>query len=116
MVEVLGAGTRQVLLSADTARKQAARHPDLEPEEYRVLPSLFRDGAVIQQDEQRLVFFEAPGERWYKAVVKATGDGQEIYLVSFQRMHSDAGLLRREFRRLLHTGTPLKGDFGWVQD
>lgn len=80
----LNAKQNTVLLSAETLNKQRRNHPELTDNEYRLLPDLINEGAVIEQDNQRVVFFRR-NSRLYKAVVKTTKSGREIYLVSFHR-------------------------------
>ncbi|MBF0273467.1 MAG: minor capsid protein [Magnetococcales bacterium] len=93
--KVLGTDGQVVKLSSDTLDKQSRSHPDLTPEEYRTLPRI-TEGEVVQQDDQRLVFFKSEG-RLYKAVIKATRDRRELYVTSFQR--ADEGEKRRETKR-----------------
>ncbi|MBF0164839.1 MAG: minor capsid protein [Magnetococcales bacterium] len=91
----LGSKSQVVTLSLDTMEKQLSHHPELRLEEYQKLPRI-TDGEVIQQDEHRLIFFRVE-DRLYKAVVKVTRDGQELYLVSFYR--TDEAEMQRDSRR-----------------
>lgn len=97
----LNAKQNTVLLSAETLTKQRRNHPELTDNEYRLLPDLINKGAVIEQDKQRVVFFRRDG-RLYKAVVKTTKSGDEIYMVSFHR--ADA----RDFDREVNRGSLLR--------
>lgn len=109
LANAIGAKVRRVVLSDQTAAKQRERHPDLAPKEYTILPAMFRDGLVIQQAKEKLVFFRQAG-RWYKAVVKAAAKGQELYVVSFHRVAGDGA---KEIARELKRGTvvrPMKGE------
>lgn len=95
----IGAGVRRVDLSSETVAKQRQAHPDLTLAEYQLLPEVIRRGLVMRQGDVRLAFFQDAG-RWYKAVVKATGDGRALYATSYHRLHGDAAKeIARERRR-----------------
>ena len=82
----IGAKTRAVTLSDETLKKQKIEHPDLKLDEYEVIPDMFRDGLVIQESDQVLIFFRV-GKRLYRGVVKSTADRNEIFMSSFHRSH-----------------------------
>ncbi len=95
----LGSQVRRVDLSAETMAKQQANHVDLTLAEYQLLPQVIREGTIITQGTLKVAFFHE-GDRWYKAVVKATGRGDALYLVSFHRIHGDgAREIAREMAR-----------------
>ncbi|MEX0732851.1 MAG: phage minor head protein [Aquisalimonadaceae bacterium] len=98
----LGARSQLVRLSPETFDKQARRHTDLTAGDYRRLPAMLADGIVIRQDDSRAAVFAQHGERWWKAVVKRTGDGDRLYVVSFHV--TDA----RELRRMRRQGRVLR--------
>jgi hypothetical protein len=98
----VGARSQVVRLSADTFDKQSRQHADLTPDDYRRLPLLLAEGIAIQQDDARVVLFRRFGERWWKAVVKRTGEADRLYLVSFHRANA------RELRREQERGTVLR--------
>lgn len=81
---ILKADQNAVLLSEQTLVKQLKNHPDLTLAEYRLLPDIINRGEVIQESGQNLIFYHAGG-KLYKAVVKATRDGSELYLTTFFR-------------------------------
>ncbi|MBM9400371.1 hypothetical protein JUN65_02025 [Gluconacetobacter azotocaptans] len=96
--KALGAETPSVTLSGETIEKQAGHHPDLDAQDYRVLPEMLAHPTVVaRQDDRRLLLFRWAG-RLYRAVLKATGDGRETYLVSFHR--TSAGAARRALRKM----------------
>lgn len=82
--EILGAKAQQVLLSADTLAKQTAAHPEIALGDYQKLQTIMDAGEVYRQGDQRLVFIKLD-DVWYRAVVKVTAAGDEIYLVSLIR-------------------------------
>ncbi len=94
--QLMGAGQRTVLLSADSMLKQDGKtgrsngHPELTDEEYCLLPDLIGRGLVLKEDQQNAVYFHH-NKKVYRAVVKTTKDGRENYMQSFRRS-SDAAL------------------------
>lgn len=96
LAATIGAGVRRVDVSSDTLKKQREHHPELQLEEYQVVPEMFRTGLVIRDGEQALVFFKQAG-RTYKAAVKATKEGNALFLTSFHRASEKtiAGVRRR---------------------
>lgn len=97
----LQAQNRIVWLSRETMEKQRTAHPELTDAEYQLLPAMFSEGLVIQQTDQRVAFYRREG-RLYKAVAKATTDGNEIYAVTFYRADE------REIQRDRARGTVLQ--------
>lgn len=102
----LGASSQVVRLSPDTFRKQLRQHADLTVADYRQLPAILNRGILIEQDERTLVAFRLrEGEsrnRWWKVAVKRTGNGDRLYVVSFQKADD------RELRRLRRQGRVLR--------
>ena len=79
----------RVRLSAETAKKQGTRHPDLGPADYRHLQRIIDRGAVGRQGERTLLInLEQDGRHWC-AVIKATGRGDEIYLTAYHRIKAN---------------------------
>ena len=75
---------RAVLVSAETAVKQATHHPDLTLDEYLCLREVIEYGELSVKDG-RLVFFHQTGNgRLYRAIVKA-GAEKQVLLVTFHR-------------------------------
>jgi hypothetical protein len=97
LARLVQAKRQTVLLSAETMDKQRESHPDLQPHEYQLIPEAIERGEVIAQGEDRLVFLHRE-QRLYKAVVKATQDREELFLISLQRADE------RERQRMLRKG------------
>ncbi|MEO0442814.1 MAG: phage minor head protein [Pseudomonadota bacterium] len=76
-----------VLLSADTMSQQRKQYPDLTDDEYRLLPNVLNQGAVISQGQEHGVFFQQDGQL-YKAVVRATDDKENLTVTSFRQADS----------------------------
>lgn len=89
--EALDVLVRRVDLSSDTITKQAARHPELSLGEYQQLPELIRDGLVVPDAGEKAVALfgllrDPDGQsRLYRAVLKRTGEGDALFLVTFHR-------------------------------
>lgn len=82
--EQVGAKTNRVQLSGETIQKQLKRHPDLTVAAYRNLPKIFEEGLIIKDSSKTLVFILV-GDKVYRAVIKATNDGKEIFATSLTR-------------------------------
>jgi uncharacterized protein with gpF-like domain len=82
----LGAKSSQVLLSAETLAKQVLHraNQDIDLDDYfRVQPTLEKPDLVIEDRQHHLLFYRVEGKT-YKATVKVTQDGKEVYLQSFR--------------------------------
>lgn len=101
LAAAIGSQAREVRLSSESMRKQRENHPDLTVEEYRLLPAITKDGLVIQDKENVLMFFKR-FDRWYRATVKGTSEGQELFLVSFHRVEE------KDIRRLRRRGKVIR--------
>jgi hypothetical protein len=86
LAQEIRAVTRIVELSGDTAGKQRARHPDLRPDDYRVIQQALDGGRLQRQGDTHLrADIEIDGI-WWRAVIKRTQDGGELFLVSLHRL------------------------------
>ena len=87
LLAVLGGQSPIVLLSGETARKQAEKHPDITPDDYARIQDVVDRGLVVRQGEPTLVFVaETEAGKWWRLVIKRTVDGRETYLVAFHRI------------------------------
>jgi len=98
----LGA-TRQVAdLSAETALKQLARHPELTPQDYALAQATV-DGATRRiKDGPRTMIFIREAEDGHLLVVKATQSGEGLFVTSFRRISAnpaERARLIRQFER-----------------
>eukprot|EP00747_Dinoflagellata_sp_TGD_P036892 gnl/TRDRNA2_/TRDRNA2_138765_c0_seq3.p1 gnl/TRDRNA2_/TRDRNA2_138765_c0~~gnl/TRDRNA2_/TRDRNA2_138765_c0_seq3.p1 ORF type:complete len:159 (+),score=24.08 gnl/TRDRNA2_/TRDRNA2_138765_c0_seq3:91-567(+) len=102
-----------VWLSSDTMMKQLRVHPELCEEDYAQTVAAFGECEVVKEGRngysRHLLFLVRRGERhgWrtWKAAVKATEDGEELYLVTLHPLEArevdvirNAGLVLREAR------------------
>lgn len=100
----IGARARMVMLSRTTTQKQDARHPELAQAEYQKLPAILASPDLIeQQSAGRTAFYRFIDDRWYRAAVKVTASGDEIWLLHLQRVRED------EMRRLRRRRVMLEG-------
>lgn len=98
MRETLGATTRTVLFSDYTAEKGARKHDDVDAQDYLVVQRLIDEGHATRDRDKHVVYTgEIDGKMW-KAAVKVTADGREVYLSSLHRLRS-AGKADRIRRR-----------------
>ncbi|GBQ15227.1 hypothetical protein CFR78_04265 [Komagataeibacter rhaeticus] len=95
----LGGGSRTVHMSGQTMEKQLERHPDLTDDDYRMVPQVLANPAVVAASRARHVMLLSHAGRLYRAIVKVTGDGKENWLQSFHRTNAVEG--RRAIAKLL---------------
>lgn len=94
---LLKVNTPVVQLSAQTLVDHKARHPEIGLDTYRLLPAMVRNGLVISQGNNKLVFVRQ-GATLYKTVVKATAKGDELYVLTLYQVSE------REIERDLKRG------------
>ena len=98
----IGAQTRTVMLSGETAGKQKLRHPELYADEYRFVQSAIDRGEQIKDGERNLVFLLE--EDGYVCVVKSTVSGNGVFVTSFRRLSKDEAKRDSEIARLRRKG------------
>ncbi|CAK0848243.1 unnamed protein product [Prorocentrum cordatum] len=113
LARAVGASAGPIWLSPETAAKQRRRHPELSERDYLQAAGAFGDCEVVKEGRngysRHLLFLVKRGTRhawrWWKAAVKATEDGAELYLVTLHPLESrevdvirDAGWVLREAR------------------
>ncbi len=97
----IGARSRTVRLSTETAAKQARRHPDLEPADYARVQRILDQGEMFAGYERQAVGFLEENGRLWRAVVKATVDGSETYLVTLHKAQPrDRDVAQRRWVRI----------------
>jgi hypothetical protein len=102
LASMLGAHGTTVLLSAQTRQKQDARHGELTLDDYRMLPATIMLGEHRRQEWNKSVVLFMDCEatnRNYRACIKATEDGRELFVVSFHRIR--AKTFAREWKKAL---------------
>lgn len=101
LAAAIGSTAREVRLSSESMRKQRENHPELSVAEYRLLPRVMQNGMVIRDKERVLMIFKRV-DRWYRATIKSTSDGHELFLVSFHRAEE------KDIRRLRRRGKVIR--------
>merc|ERR1719506_3237010 len=92
----VGARGGPIWFSAETARKQRRVHPELSDADYTETLGALSDCEVVKEGRNgynhHLLFLIKRGERhawrWWKVAVKATEDGNELYLVTLHPLES----------------------------
>lgn len=101
----IGAVNGNVWFSKDTAIKQQLVHPDICIDDYTDVINHFDDCEVVKEGRngyvRALLFLIKRGGRyswrWWKAAIKATVDGQELYLVTVHQLEAKEVDTIREF-------------------
>jgi hypothetical protein len=93
----IGAKTRQVVFSAESMAKNLREHPELEAEEYALLPRLNGNspGALVIQDRDNACVVIQENGRRYLAAIKATQSGESVFATSFHRLEHPEDLVRK---------------------
>ena len=93
-------------LSPETLTKQVAEHGELSVAEYARVQRVVQEATeVLQHGQQHLVFIqEDPANRGFVLVVKATRDGNELFVTSFRRLPTGVARRDSELRRLRKKG------------
>ncbi|MFZ5427710.1 MAG: phage minor head protein [Thermodesulfobacteriota bacterium] len=96
---LIGARCQVGRLSQQTAGKQAKNHPEIGAEDYRLAQEAVDEGERIQESASKLDYvLDRPDG--ILVVVKATVEGEELYVQSLTRLSGDAAKRERELRRL----------------
>lgn len=85
VASALGARSKMVRLSGETAAKQRSRHADLHPADYARVQRILDEGEWFTQSGTHALGFLEEDGRWWRAAVKATADGTETYLKTLHR-------------------------------
>ena len=81
---ILGTQSGELLLSAQTAAKQYAKHPEIGIADYAIVQDMLDRGEIIKDRDLHIgIVHEADG--WYYAVIKTTKTGKAAYLQSLRR-------------------------------
>jgi len=85
-VAEIGSKTRVVLFSDYTSAKGAKKHKDIGQDDYLLVQLLMEQGDYTEDKENHLTFIgtDDNGKHW-KAVVKKTRDGKQLYLQTLHR-------------------------------
>ena len=90
LLAALGGRSKSVRLSPATADKQARKHPDVNPGDYRLVQVLIERGeAIVEKGPTLVLVGELAPDKWWRAVVKRTREGHGTYLVTLHRIKSN---------------------------
>lgn len=103
LAKLLGAKTRVVQFSSDTAFKQKATHPELISDDYAELDKLIHEGLVVTQGNNHLGFIGRDYDLPKIAVIKVTRNNSEIYLQTLYKPGS-----ARYIDRFIKRGTIIR--------
>ena len=81
----MGARSRTVRLSGETAQKQAERHPDLSAEDYARVQRILDRGELFREGERKVMDYLVEDGRPWRAVVKVTEDGSQVFLETLHK-------------------------------
>ena len=99
--EAIEAKTSRIFLSHETMEKQRKRHSGLKVSDYKLLPKVLEKGLVIKDGSQTHIFIHI-GKKVYRASVKSTMKGEELYLISFTKID------QKEIRRMRKKGEVIR--------
>ena len=99
--ERIGAQCQVARLSPQTAGKQAAKHPELTVADYALAQGAVDHGESIQDSAHSLIYvYEDDQPGGLVVVVKATLEGNELYVQSLRRLSRDEAERDRVVRRI----------------
>jgi len=102
---LIGAKSQVGRLSQQTAGKQAKNHPELGPADYRLAQEAVDQGERIQEGSNKLHYvLDQPGGML--VVVKATVEGDEIYVQSLIRLSEKDARREKALRRVRKRNAP----------
>lgn len=102
--KILGAKSQVVNLSNETLKKQLETHPEIVLSDYHKLPDIIEQAEVITQEGSNKLIFLKDENKYKLAILKATEDKKELYLVTFY--NTDL----REVQRRLKKGKVIKNE------
>ena len=81
---LLDASARELLLSAETAKKQFKEHPEIGASDYLLVQEMLDRGEIIK-DRALHIGIVHRRDGWYYAVIKVTKTGKAVYLQSLRK-------------------------------
>lgn len=98
---ILGTESTVVLMSKESLEQHKLKHPEVTIDDYRKLPEIIEDGEMYETQVRRYVLLKMDNKT-YRAAMKVTQDGREVYLLSLVAQ-SDAKAekeIRRKFEKV----------------
>lgn len=78
---ILGTQATSVLMSKESLETHKISHPDIGIDDYRKLPDIIETGEFYPTQKRRYVLLKVQ-EKTYRAALKVTQDGSEMYILS----------------------------------
>ncbi len=103
ILQVIGGRSSMVRLSAETADKQARKHPDVRSGDYALVQRILDEGELFRDrySPRAVVGFLEEGGRLWRAAIKATEDGSETWLTTLHKARQrDLRAARRDQRQV----------------
>ena len=85
----LGTQSRVIRFSDYTASKGDDKHPDVKQQDYALVQWLMENGECVEDKKSHLTFIGIKDGKHWKATVKKTQDGKELYLQTLHRIMPD---------------------------
>jgi SPP1 gp7 family putative phage head morphogenesis protein len=102
--KLLDSNSQVVFLSNETLRKNIDKHPEIHLEEYFNIPNIVDKAEVITKEGDNKLIFLKEGDKYKLAIIKATQDKKESYLVTYYDTDE------REVKRRLKKGEVIKNE------
>lgn len=98
---ILSTESTVVLMSKESLETHKLKHQDVTIDDYRLIPEIIENGELYQQQNKRYALLHKDG-RLYRAAIKTTQDGKEVYFLSlFFTTEELADIqIRNKFERL----------------
>lgn len=95
----IGASVQVARISAETLAKQQAHHPELTHEDYALAQEAVEKGEKLPQAAKKIAYvLDQPGG--LAVIVKATAEGDELYITSLYRLSRNDERLKKALRNL----------------
>ena len=95
----IGASVLVARISAETLVKQQAHHPELTHEDYALAQEAVEKGEKLPQAAKKIAYvLDQPGG--LAVIVKATAEGDELYITSLYRLSRNDERLKKALRNL----------------
>lgn len=102
---LIGARSQVARLSPQTAGKQALKHPELGPEDYQLVQEVVDGGERVQEGANKLYYILDQPDGMV-VVVKATAEGDEIFVQSMIRLSAKDSRREKSLRRIRKRKAP----------
>ena len=81
--EILKSSIKEVRFSLDNIIKNRIKHPELDINDYKLIPEIIANPTKIVEDKEDVLLFKN-NNKYYKVVIKTTINKNENYIKSFR--------------------------------